>query len=225
MSDALGWAIFGGILAVLAVVFLVVLRRERRAAERRFEKVMEELTSRLDGMMEELRSTADRTTDDERRGRILGELGGTIDLDEVLTRVLEAAGAIRSVDAALVLLPGAAGEKPIMATVGLSAEEAELHAVAGPPDGREARSMKIPYEYPVGAEIDDGDLIRHGLAVPIPAEAGPGRVHVGVQPSPGRTHSPTATAGRSRSSQSGPGRRSTTRGGSARLGSSPTSTR
>ena len=173
MSDALGWAIFGGILVALALVFLVVLLRERRAAERRFEKVMEELTSRMDGMLEELRSTAERNTDGERRGRILGELGGTIDLDEVLTRVLEAAGAIRGVDAALVLLPGPAGEKPIIATVGLSAEEAELQAVAGPPDGREARSLKISYEYPVGAEIDDGDLIRQGLAVPIPAEAGP----------------------------------------------------
>ena len=64
MSDALGWAIFGGILAVLAAVFLVILLRERRAAERRFEKLMDELTSRLDGMMEELRSAADRTTDD-----------------------------------------------------------------------------------------------------------------------------------------------------------------
>ena len=118
MSDALGWAIFSGLLVALALVFLVVLLRERRTAERRFEKVMEELTSRMDGMMEELRSTAERNTDDERRGRILGELGGTIDLDEVLTRVLEAAGAIRGVDAALVLLPGPAGEKPIMATVG-----------------------------------------------------------------------------------------------------------
>ena len=225
MSDALGWAIFGGILAVLALVFLVVLRRERRAAERHFEKVMDELTSRLDGMLEELRSAADRTTDDERRGRILGELGGTIDLDEVLTRVLEAAGAIRGVDAALVLLPGAAGEKPIMATVGLSAEEAELEAVAGLPDGREARSMKISYEDPVGAEIDDGDLSRHGLAVPIPAEAGPVGFMSVFSRLPGRTRSPTATAGLSRSSRSAPGRRSTTRGGSARRGSSPTSTR
>ncbi|HEX7254674.1 MAG TPA: diguanylate cyclase [Gaiellaceae bacterium] len=173
MSDALGWAIFGGVLAVLAVAFLIVLLRERRAADRRFAQVMEELTSRMDGMMKELHSAVDRTNDDERRGRILGELGGTIDLDEVLTRVLEAAGAIRGVDAALVLLPGPAGEKPIIATVGLSSEEAERQAVAGPPDGREARSMKISYEYPAGAEIDDGDLIRHGLAVPIPGETGP----------------------------------------------------
>jgi diguanylate cyclase (GGDEF)-like protein len=172
MSDALGWAIFAGVLVVLAIVFLVVLLRERRAADQRFAKVVEELMSRMDGMIAELHAAADRTNDDERRGRILGELGGSIDLDEVLTRVLEAAGAIRGVDAALVLLPGPAGEKPIVATVGLSAEEAERQAVGGPPDGRDARSMKIAYEYPAGAEIDDGDLIRHGLAVPIPGEAG-----------------------------------------------------
>ncbi|HEU6444930.1 MAG TPA: sensor domain-containing diguanylate cyclase [Gaiellaceae bacterium] len=173
MSDALDWAIFGGVLAVLALVFLAVLLRERRAADRRVTRAVQELTSRMDGMLEELRSAMDRTADDERRGRILGELGGSIDLDEVLTRVLETAGAIRGVDAALVLVPGPPGEKPIVATVGLSAEEAERQAVAGPPDGREARSLKISYEYPTGADIDDGELIRHGLAVPIPGETGP----------------------------------------------------
>ncbi|HET9323708.1 MAG TPA: sensor domain-containing diguanylate cyclase [Gaiellaceae bacterium] len=173
MSDAVGWAIVGGVLVVLAAVFFAVLVRERRAADRRLERAVQELTSRLDAMMGELHSAMDRTTEEERRGRILGELGGSIDLDEVLTRVLEAAGAIRGVDAALVLLPGPADEKPVIATFGLSAEEAERQAVAGPPDGREARSLKIAYEYPAGAEIDDGDLIRHGLAVPIPGEAGP----------------------------------------------------
>ena len=173
MSDALGWAIFGGILAVLALLALLVLLRERRAADRRFELVMQELTNRMDGMLQELHEVVDRESDDERRGRIIGELGGSIDLDEVLTRVLEAAGAIRGVDAALVMVPGSAGEKPMIATVGLSSEEAERQAVAGPPDGREARSLKISYDYPVGSEIDDGELIRHGLAVPIPGDAGP----------------------------------------------------
>ena len=173
MSDAVGWAIFGGVLAVLALVFLAILLRERRAADRRFERVMQELSTRMDGVMKELHTAFDRTTEDERRGQIIGELGGSIDLDEVLTRVLEAAGAIRGVDAALVTLPGPLGDKPIVATVGLSAEEAERQAVAGPPDGREARSMAISYDYPVGAEIDDGELVRHGLAVPIPGESGP----------------------------------------------------
>ncbi|HET7855134.1 MAG TPA: hypothetical protein VFL41_01630, partial [Gaiellaceae bacterium] len=98
MSDALGWAIFGGVLAVLALVFLVLLLRERRAADQRFALVVQELTARMDGMMKELQSAIDRTSEDDRRGRVLGELGGSIDLDEVLTRVLEAAGAIRGVD-------------------------------------------------------------------------------------------------------------------------------
>jgi len=173
MSDAVGWAIFGGVLVLLALVFVVLLLRERRAADRRFSVVMQELTSRMDGMMKELHTAFDRTTEDERRGRVLGELGGSIDLDEVMTRALEAAGSIPGVDAALVVLPGLTGEKPIVATMGLSAEEAERQAVAGPPDGREARSMQMSYEYPTGAEIDDGELIRHGLAVPIPGETGP----------------------------------------------------
>jgi two-component system, cell cycle response regulator len=173
MSGAVGWAIFGGALVVLALVFLGLLLRERRAADQRFAAVMQELTTRMDGMMRELHTTFDRTSEDERRGRIIGELGGSIDLDEVLTRVLEAAGALRGVDAALVTIQGPDGEKPIIATMGLSAEEAEGQAVADPPDGREARSMTISYEYPTGADIDDGELIRHGLAVPVPSDAGP----------------------------------------------------
>jgi len=173
VSDAASWAIFGGVLGALALVFLILLLRERRAADRRFEVVLAELTTRMDGMVKELNTAIDRTDDDERRGRILGELGASIDLDEVLTRVLEAAGAIRGFDAALLLVPSPGVDKPIVATMGLSAEEAERQTVAGPPDGREARSLKISYEYPAGAEIDDGELIRHGLAVPIPGESGP----------------------------------------------------
>jgi diguanylate cyclase (GGDEF)-like protein len=167
----MGWALVGGVLVLLAVGLLLLLR-QRRAADRRVGLALQELTTRLEALLGELHESAGRSSDDDRRGRILGELGGSIDLDEVLTRVLEAAGAIRGVDAALVLLPGPAGEKPVIATFGLSAEEAERQAVAGPPDGREARSMKIAYEYPIGAEIDDGDLIRHGLAVPIPGDTG-----------------------------------------------------
>ena len=171
MSAAIGWAIFAAVVVVLALVFLLLFIRERRAAERRLTLAMQELTTRMDGMVRELQSAVDRSHEDEdRHNKVLGELGGSIDLDEVLTRVLEAAGALRGADAALVTLDSSTGEKPIVATMGLSAEEAEKQAVAGPPDGREARSMSISYEYPSGAEIDDGELIRHGISVPIPGE-------------------------------------------------------
>jgi len=172
VSDTLAWAIFAAGAVVLVLFFLLLVLRERRAADERFGTVLQELTSRMDGMVKELHSAVDRTHDDDQRARILGELAGTIDLDEVLARVLEAAGAIRGVDAALVTLASPAGEKPIVATVGLSAEEAETQAAAGPPpDGRGARSMTISYEYPPGAEGSDGEVIQHGVAVPIPGEA------------------------------------------------------
>ena len=44
------------------------------------------------------------------------------------------------------------GGQPIVATLGLSAEEAERQAVLGPPDGREARAISMSYDY--GAEQD-----------------------------------------------------------------------
>jgi diguanylate cyclase (GGDEF)-like protein len=172
MSDALAWAIFAAGAVVLALVFLLLILRERRAADRRFEAVVNELTTRMDGMVRELQTAVDRSDDGDQRARILGELAGTIDLDEVLARVLEAAGAMGGVDAAMVTVSNA-DEKPIVATVGLSPEEAELQAVAAPPATGGLRPMTISYEYPDGAEAGGGgDLINHGVSVPIPGESG-----------------------------------------------------
>src|SRR4029453_5639471 len=101
MSDALAWAIFAAGAVVLALFFVFLILRERRAADRRLGAVVNELTARMDGMLRELHAAVDRTDDGDQRARILGELAGTIDLDEVLARVLEAAGAMRGVDAAM----------------------------------------------------------------------------------------------------------------------------
>jgi two-component system, cell cycle response regulator len=171
VSDTLAWVIFGAG-AVLVVGVLVLVLRERRAADERFATGMRELTSRMDGLVKELHAAVDRTHDDDQRARILGDLPGTINLDEVLARVLEAAGAMRGVDAALVTVASPSGEKPSVATIGLSTEEAEAHAVAGPPPGgRGARSMTISYEYPA-SEVSEDEVIRHGIAVPLPGETG-----------------------------------------------------
>jgi diguanylate cyclase (GGDEF)-like protein len=170
MGDALAWAIFGATIVAFAV-FLVFLIRERRVAEQRFLAAVRELTAQMGGLVEELRTAVDAGHDDDRRAGILGELAGTIDLDEVLARVLEAASAVRGVDASLVTIAGAGDEKPIVATVGLSSEEADM-AVSAPVDGRTARAVTVAYEYPDEAETNGNDLIRHGVAVPIPGDAG-----------------------------------------------------
>src|SRR6185312_11424158 len=93
-----------------------------------------------------------------------------IDLDEVLARALEAAGAIDGADAALVMLPDAQGGKPLVATLGLSVEEAERHAITGPPDGRLARSITMTYTYPQLERDSDEEVIHSGLAIPLPGE-------------------------------------------------------
>jgi GAF domain-containing protein len=171
MSDVVAWVILGAALFALLVVVvgvLLVVRRERRAADERLEAAVNELSDRMAAIVKELQAAVDSSHDDDQRARILGELAGTIDLDEVLARVLEAAGAVRGVDAALVTV-STAGEKPIVASVGLSTEEAEM-AVAGPPDGRTTRAVTVAYEYPPEIDTNGADLLRHGVAVPIPGD-------------------------------------------------------
>src|SRR5207249_4249964 len=100
-------------------------------------------------------------------------LAGSIDLDEVLSRALEATGALEGAEAALVMLPDTQGGKPLVATLGLSVEEAERHAITGPPDGRLARSISMSYTYPElerQAESGPEEIIHAGLAVPLPGE-------------------------------------------------------
>src|SRR5205823_3387852 len=98
----------------------------------------------MDELGRELAGALKRAEEEGRRSRLFGELAGSIDLDEVLSRALEATGALEGADAALVMLPDTQGGKPLVATLGLSVEEAERHAITGPPDGRLARSISMP---------------------------------------------------------------------------------
>jgi diguanylate cyclase (GGDEF)-like protein len=165
-------AALGAILLTLIVQWFA--RRSSGGADERVTAVVRELEARMDEMVRELTGALEQAQVEGRRNRQLGELAGTIDLDEVLTRVLEAAGAIPGCDAALVTLTPAPGGQPIVATLGLSAEEAERQAVTGPPDGREARAISVSYEYSLeGEEQESDEAIRAGVAVPLPGETGP----------------------------------------------------
>jgi diguanylate cyclase (GGDEF)-like protein len=155
---------------VVVLAGLLVARRRRAEPDERLALAMAQMNQRMDAMARELTGAVERAEEEGRRSRTLGELGGSIDLDEVLSRTLEAAGAVSGADAALVSMQGPEG-KPLVATLGLSAEEAERQAITGPPDGRQARSITIAYRY--GDELSyDGERIRSGLAVPLQGEAG-----------------------------------------------------
>jgi diguanylate cyclase (GGDEF)-like protein len=161
-----------GALVVLLLALLVVRWRSDRKTDERVAEVVESLNARMDELGLELQGALERAEEEGRRNRVFGELAGSIDLDEVLSRALEAAGALEGADAALVMLPDSQGGKPLVATLGLSVDEAEHHAVAGPPDGRLARAITMSYTYPEQQRRsdDEGGIIHSGLAVPLPGE-------------------------------------------------------
>jgi diguanylate cyclase (GGDEF)-like protein len=164
--------------AAALVLLLIVLWLVRNAAkapknDERLAELVSDLNARMESMVGELSEALEQAQEEGRRNRMLGELAGTIDLDEVLTRTLDAAGAMPGVDAALARLD-TTGETPIVATLGLTTDEAQRQAIAGPPGGPKARSISLVYQYPAELVTSDGTtgLIHSGLAVPVPAEGG-----------------------------------------------------
>jgi diguanylate cyclase (GGDEF)-like protein len=163
-------AVGAAVAALLVLGLLVALVRSRRRGRGDREQVLalvSELHARVEAISRELSEALERAKEEGRRSRFLGELGASIDLDEVLARTLEAGGAIPGVDAALVSIRD--GTAPIVATMGLSAAEAQRQVISGPPNGHEARAISIAYQYPPGLEA--AELIHSGLAVPVRGEA------------------------------------------------------
>ncbi|HVM17924.1 MAG TPA: sensor domain-containing diguanylate cyclase [Gaiellaceae bacterium] len=163
-------AVVSAVLALLVVVLAVLLlvRRSDRGTDERIAAAVAEMNDRMESMVRELGQALERAEEESRRSRTLGELAGSIELDQVLERTLEATRVIPGADAALVVLPEAANGRALIATVGLAADEAERQGiVAGPPDGRAARAVAIAYRYTPEELERDGALIHAGLTVPL----------------------------------------------------------
>ena len=155
-------------LATLVVVLLVLLLTRRPVpgnaprAENPVVPVDQESESRISQLSEAL----DRAQRDGRRNRFLVELARSLDLDDVMSRTLEAAESLPGIDAAMIVLhQGESG--PLIATVGMSAEEAARQPVSSPPDARQARAVTINYRYSAAQVGRNGDLIRGGVLVPL----------------------------------------------------------
>jgi diguanylate cyclase (GGDEF)-like protein len=176
LSTTLVVALAAGAAAVallLAVLWLVRGAGKGAQSDERLADLVADMNARMETMVSELSEALEDAQEEGRRNRMLGELAGTIDLDEVLTRTLDAAGAMPGVDAALARLDND-GATPIIATLGLTTDEAQRQAIAGPPGGPDARSISLVYQYPAEMVSNDGatNLIHSGLAVPIQTEGG-----------------------------------------------------
>ncbi|HZR96559.1 MAG TPA: sensor domain-containing diguanylate cyclase [Gaiellaceae bacterium] len=156
-------AALGALAVLLALLAAGASRRSGKKADERVGAVVHSLEQRMDELARELAGAVERAEEESRRSRFLGEIAGSIDMDEVLARTLEAGTRLEGVDAALVRLDGHEGV-PTIAAHGLSADGVE--AIGGPPDGSRARAIAVSYAY----GPDDGDpstLIHGGVAVPL----------------------------------------------------------
>ncbi len=176
LLDNTTWIVIVGALGaaalavVLCVAIFVLVTRNRHGANDELERMFEASNARFEEMLGELAREVERAQDETRRSRQLAAIGASIDLDTVLSRALEAAAALPPVDAALVIAPQE-GEPPVIATYGMTPEEAAEHPVAAPSTG-DARAVEISYRYgPERAEANGG-LIRGALALPLSNDAG-----------------------------------------------------
>jgi diguanylate cyclase (GGDEF)-like protein len=160
----------GTTVATLVVVGLGLMlsRRSQTSTEQRMGVVIHDLNHRMDSLRSELQLALEAAQEEARRNRFVGELAGSIDLDEVLTRILDAVGALPGVDAALINITAVEGE-PIVDVTGMTHEEAEEYALAAPRVGGRLRSAVLNFE--PGPE-EEGAIVR-GLAVPVRDEYEP----------------------------------------------------
>ena len=158
-------AAFAATLFVVAVFLLG--RRAGGSAEAKLTAVAAQIDERMQAMVRDLSEALARAQEETRRSRVLGELGGTIDLDEVITRTLNATGALRGVDAVVVSVRANGGDS-LVSAAGLGAAEPAA-TISGPPDGSTPRSISVEYEYSHGGPVD-ANPIRAGLAVPLANE-------------------------------------------------------
>src|SRR5207253_9094592 len=83
-----------GALVVLLLALLVVRWRSDTSTDERVAEVVASLNTRRDELGRELAGAPERAEEEGKRSRIFGQRAGSIDLDEVLPRTLEAAGAL-----------------------------------------------------------------------------------------------------------------------------------
>ncbi|MEX2420915.1 MAG: sensor domain-containing diguanylate cyclase, partial [Actinomycetota bacterium] len=169
-ADTLSWTTFGIAiggtgLAVLVLLMLLFALSRRRTPSQELATLRESST-RVEAMLSDLTSALDQANEQTARSWQLAEIGSTIDLDEVLSRTLESAGAVLGVDGAMVALDEEKAD-PLVATVGLSEKE-----TSGQPATREwgrRRAAIITNHYPPEDAL--GETLRGSVEVPIRGES------------------------------------------------------
>ena len=153
------------VVAAVLVVLLVLRRQSTAAPERELVRAVDEMRNRMDEMAGDLADALERAERESRRNRLFGELGGSIDLEELMDRVLDAAMEIPGVEAAMMVVERQDGA-PAVVTRGMTAQESARPPTSGVV-GSLPGTITVSYRYGRDREGSDAELIRGGAFIPL----------------------------------------------------------
>jgi len=160
----------GGILLLVLALGLVFLRRASRESREQAAALVGEIEARIGGRMNELVDMLTKSEQETRRARLLGGLSASLELEDVLDRLLHAACELSGADAAVVSVVDAPGGGPLVRALGVDVGDAEGLEVGAPPDGRVARAISIQYRF-AEHQANGSALLHSALAIPLVYES------------------------------------------------------
>jgi diguanylate cyclase (GGDEF)-like protein len=159
----LGVIVAAAVIVSFAIVFGArMARRDRSGRDDRLVEAVDDMRTRMDHLGRDLSEALERAERESRRNRFLSDLGTSIEFDELLDRILDAALEVPGFDAAMVALEEPAGP-PTIATRGMTAEEAAHPPSSGASD-MPSGPITVSYRYGPG-DAANTELIRGGLFV------------------------------------------------------------
>ncbi|MBA2641542.1 MAG: sensor domain-containing diguanylate cyclase [Actinobacteria bacterium] len=156
--------------ALIAAAILGVLVARRRSSpppepSTELVRAVDQMRHKMDELAQDLSEALERAERETRRNRLFGELGGTIDLEEIMDRVLDASMELPGFDAAMMVVEGQGGA-PVVATRGMSPEETAKPPTSGVA-GALSGTITVTYRYGRDQDITGTDLIRGGVFIPL----------------------------------------------------------
>jgi diguanylate cyclase (GGDEF)-like protein len=158
--------IAAAIAAVVVLVAVLLIRRQSSSPPAsELVRAVDEMRNKMDELADDLAEALERAERESRRNRLFGELGGSIDLEELMDRVLDAAMEIPGVDAAMMVVERQDGA-PAVVTRGMTAQESARPPTSGVV-GTLPGTITVSYRYGRDREGTEAELIRGGAFIPL----------------------------------------------------------
>ena len=156
--------------ALVAAAFLAFLGMRARSratpeTSQQLVRAVDDMRHKMDELSQDLSEALERAERETRRNRLFGELGGSIDLEEVMDRVLDASMELPGVDAAMMVVEGQGGV-PAVVTRGMTEKEAAKPPTSGVA-GALSGTITVSYRYGRDHDAASEELIRGGVFIPL----------------------------------------------------------